>query len=182
MVSEEQWTRTAEERAELVAKAQAWQGSQRAFADAHGIAQGTVSRWLSVALRTTRTAEEWAELAAQARAWNGTQHEFAETHGIDQSTVSRWLSGERMPSGPPKANRRPGGQSLVLRPTPLPTTTRVPTMLEVVPIHAPPPPVAAVPPDPVCVRLALPGGAELRFDSLPPARWVAELAAALARC
>ena len=46
MVTEEQWTKTAEERAELVAKAQAWQGTQREFADAHGICQSTVSKWL----------------------------------------------------------------------------------------------------------------------------------------
>jgi hypothetical protein len=32
------------------------------------------------------------------------------------------------------------------------------------------------------VRLALGGGVELGLDALPPARWVAELAAELRRC
>jgi hypothetical protein len=56
-------------------------------------------------------------------------------------------------------------------------------MLEVVPVTLPvilpAAPVSAAAPG---VRLLLPGGAELHVDALPPARWVAELAAELRRC
>ena len=137
MGSEEAWTRTAEERAELVAKARAWQGTQREFAEAHGISQPTVSKWLRAAAPTTRPA----------------------TADLRSDVVQRYGAGA--------ADAAP--RSLAVRPQ------RVPTMLEVVP-------VATVPSRPVGACLALPGGAELRFDSLPPARWVAELAAELARC
>ena len=54
MVSSGRWERTPEERAELVAKARAWAGTQSAFAAVHGVSQPTVSKWLSTAPPTTR--------------------------------------------------------------------------------------------------------------------------------
>ena len=140
----------------------------------------------------TRTAEETAELMAKARVWQGTQGEFARAHGVAQSTVSKWRS-----SAPPTAltstadrrseavQRYGAGEGA---PRPIADamgisvrSARVPTMLEVVPVATAPPPVA-VAASPVGASLSLPGGAELRFDALPSARWVAELVAELGRC
>ena len=228
METEEQWNWTPEERADLVAKAQAWQGTQREFAEAHGIAQATVSRWLGAAPPNTRTEAERAALVAEALAWQGTQREFADAHGICQSTVSKWLSAaptttrpatadlraevvERYRAGegsqrqiadamgvsrgmvfkwlaaegvacPPTVARRTGRRPLVLRPMRLSAMPRVPTMLEVVATPTPSPPATPVSTSTGGACLTLPGGAELRFDGLPPARWVAELVAELGRC
>ena len=166
MGSEEAWTRTAEERAALVAKAQAWQGTQREFAEAHGISQPTVSKWLSAAPPTTRpaTADLRAEVVERYRVGEGSQRQIADAMGISRGMVFKWLAAEARP------------RSLAVRPP------RVPRMLEVVAVAAPQAAVAAAPSPPVGASLTLPGGAELRFDALPPARWVAELVAELGRC
>ena len=162
---EETWTRTAEERAELVAKAQTWPGSQREFANAHGICQSTVSKWLGAAPPTTRpaTADLRTEVVRRYGAGEGSQREIADAMGISRGMVFKWLAAEA------------GPRSLAVRPP------RVPTMLEVVAVAAPQPVVAA-PSPPVGASLSLPGGAELRFDALPSARWIAELVAELGRC
>ncbi|MBI2899358.1 MAG: recombinase family protein [Planctomycetes bacterium] len=159
------WTRTTEERAELVAKARAWQGTQREFAEAHGVSQPTVSKWMSAAPPTTRpaTADLRSEVARRYRAGEGSQRQIADAMGISRGMVFKWLAAEAAPRSP--AARPP----------------RVPTMLEVVPVAAPPL-ATAEPSPPFSACLCLPGGAELRFDALPSARWVAELAAELARC
>jgi len=166
MGSEDGWTRTAEERAELVAKAQAWPGTQREFAEAHGISQPTVSKWLSAAPPTARpaTADLRSEVVQRYRAGEGSQRQIADAMGISRGMVFKWLAAEAEP------------RSLAVRPP------RVPTMLEVIPVAAAGLPVAAMPSPPVGVSLSLPGGAELRFDALPSARWVAELVAELGRC
>ena len=166
MFSADSWTRTAEERAELVAKARAWPGSQHGFAKAHGLSQSTVSKWLSAAPPTTRpaTAELRAEVVQRYNAGEGTQRQIADAMGISRGMVFKWLAAEAAP------------RSLAVRPP------RVPMMLEVVPVAPPPLPVAAAQSTPVRACLSLPGGAELRFDTLPSARWVAELVAELGRC
>lgn len=130
-------------------------------------------------MRWTRTPEERAALVAKARVWQGTQREFAEAHGVSQPTLSRWLcaAGRAMrpePAGPRSAPTRLG---VVPKRTP-----SVPTMLQVVPTRAPCAPIATMPSAEVGVCLSLPGGAQLRFDNLPPPRWVAELAVELRRC
>jgi transposase-like protein len=166
MGSEESWTRTAEEKAELMAKARAWPGTQREFAEAHGVSQPTVSKWLSAAPPTTRpaTADLRAEVVERYRAGEGTQRQIADAMGISRGMVFKWLAAEAAP------------RSLAVR------SLRVPTMLEVVPVAATAPPVAAASYPAVGASLSLPGGAELRFDALPSARWVAELVAELGRC
>lgn len=166
MGSEESWTRTAEEKAELMAKARAWQGTQREFAEAHGVSQPTVSKWLSAAPPTTRpaTADLRAEVVKRYRAGEGTQRQIADAMGISRGMVFKWLAGEA------------GPRPLAVRPPP------VPTMLEVVPVARTPLPVTAAAAALVGASLSLPGGAELRFDALPSARWVAELVAELGRC
>ena len=165
MSSEEAWTRTAEERAELVTKARAWQGTQREFANAHGICQSTVSKWRGAAPPTTRpaTADLRTEVVRRYGAGEGSQREIADAMGISRGMVFKWLAAEAAP------------RSLAVGPP------RVPTMLEVVVVAAPQPVVAA-PSPPVGASLSLPGGAELRFDALPSARWIAELVAELGRC
>ena len=94
------------------------------------------------------------------RRWNGSQGAYARSVGVPQTTLSRWVTGEKRP------HRR-------VRP-------EAPTMVEVVPpaLEAV---VEALPSRPG-VRLTLGGGVELGLDALPPARWVAELAAELRRC
>lgn len=166
MGSEESWTRTAEQRAELVAKARAWAGSQREFATAHGISQSTVSKWLGAAPPTTRpaTGDLRAEVIQRYQAGEGTQRQIADAMGISRGMVFKWLAAEAAP------------RSLAVRPP------RVPMMLEVVPVTAVRPQDVQAPSPPVGARLSLPGGAELRFDALPSARWVAELVAELGRC
>ena len=163
---EETWTRTAEQRAELVAKARTWPGSQREFAKAHGVCQSTVSKWLGAAPPTIRpaTADLRTEVVRRYRAGEGSQREIADAMGISRGMVFKWLAAEA------------GPRSLAVRPP------RVPTMLEVIPVAAVGLPVAAMPSPPVGASLSLPGGAELRFDALPSARWVAELVAELGRC
>ena len=49
-------TFTAEEREILVAKAQAWTGTQKAFAAAHGVSQPTVSKWRRTSAKTRSVA------------------------------------------------------------------------------------------------------------------------------
>jgi len=166
MGSEETWTWTAEERAELVAKARSWPGSQREFAKAHGICQSTVSKWLSAAPAPTRpaTAELRGEVVRRYGAGEGTQRQIADAMGISRGMVFKWLAAEA------------GPRSLAVRVPP------VPTMLEVVAVAAAPRPVLATPSPPVGTSLSLPGGAELRFGALPPARWIAELVTELGRC
>ena len=141
----------------------------------------------------TRTAEETAELMAKARVWQGTQGEFARAHGVAQSTVSKWRSAAPPTALTSTADRR---SEAVQRygagegaPRPIADamgisvrSARVPTMLEVVPVATAPRPVLTAPCLPVGARLSLPGGAELRFDTLPSARWVAEFVAELSRC
>lgn len=94
------------------------------------------------------------------RRWPGSQGAYARSVGIPQTTLSRWVNGERGP------HRRVESQA--------------PTMLEVVPqkIEA----VVEGRPSRSGARLSLGGGVELGLDALPPARWVAELAAELRRC
>lgn len=165
MGSEAAWMRTPEERAELVAKARAWQGTQREFAEAHGVSQPTVSKWLSAAPPTTRpaTVDLRSEVVQRYRAGEGSQRQIADAMGISRGMAFKWLAAEAAP------------RSLAVRPP------RVPPMLEVVPVAAPRPLVTAEP-APMGACLSLPGGAELRFASLPSARWVAELVAELGRC
>jgi transposase-like protein len=165
-----------EERAALVAAAQAWEGTQAEFAAKHGIHQSTVSKWLSAAAAATwrtETDARKAEVIERARTWTGTQRELARAMGLGSGTVSRWLSGDAR-------SRRHRHATLVLR---RPAPTPAPTMLEVVrtpavPEPEPPPPEATR----TGIRLMLGDRVGLVFDTLPPASWVAELAVELRRC
>lgn len=168
-----------EERAELVAAAQAWEGTQAQFAARHGICQSTVSKWLTAAAATGGVADyeaRKAEVIERARTWTGSQRDLARAMGLGSGTVSRWLSGDAR-------SRRLRHAALVLRrPTPPPA----PTMLEVVRTPAVPEPLEPPAPPPEAartgMRLLLGEGVGLVFDTLPPASWVAELAAELRRC
>lgn len=91
MKPEQQRVYTAAERAETVAAARAWKGTQAEFAAARGIAQSTVSKWLGAADRREYTAAEREEAVAALRAWKGTQTAFAIARGIPQTTLSRWV-------------------------------------------------------------------------------------------
>lgn len=165
-----------EARAELVAAAQAWEGTQAEFAARHGIHQSTVSKWLTAAAASAGVADyeaRRAEVIERARTWTGSQRDLARAMGLGSGTVSRWLSGDAR-------SRRFRHAALVLR---RPGST-APTMLEVVrPPTAPEPaPVPAPEAARTGVRLMLGEGVGLVFDTLPPASWVAELAAELRRC
>lgn len=153
--------------------------------------------------------EQKAALVAAARAWPGTQREFAAEHGICQATVSKWLSadptrrcehcgtsmGGRRPHArfctdgcrgtSNKTRERPqaAGIDALRAPPPARGLRPAPTMLEVV--WTPASQTAPAPtPEPVKtgVRLMLGDGVGMVFDTLPPAAWVAQLAAELRRC
>ena len=162
-----------EERAALVAAAQVWVGTQAEFAAQHGICQSTVSKWLTAAAATAGIVDyeaRKAEVIERARTWTGSQRDLARAMGLGSGTVSRWLGGDarsrRYVAATPPALRR-----------------HSPTMLEVVRASAVPEPPAP-PPEAARtgIRLMLGDGVGLVFDTLPPASWVAELAAELRRC
>lgn len=162
-----------EERAALVAAAQVWEGTQAEFAAQHGICQSTVSKWLTAAAASAGIVDyeaRKAEVIERARTWTGSQRDLARAMGLGSGTVSRWLGGDarsrRYVAATPPALRR-----------------HAPTMLEVVRAPAVPEPPAP-PPEAARtgIRLMLGDGVGLVFDTLPPASWVAELAAELRRC
>ena len=97
MKEEQQRVYTTTERAEMVAAARAWKGTQAEFAAAYGIAQSTVSRWRGAAERREYTDAERLETVAALRAWKGTQTAFAIARGIPQTTLSRWANGDPRP-------------------------------------------------------------------------------------
>ena len=179
MESEDQFrVFSPEERAAIVAAAQAWEGTQAQFAAQHGICQSTVSKWLTAAAATAGVVDyeaRKAEVIERARTWTGSQRDLARAMGLGSGTVSRWLGGDARS----RRFRHAAPVRLVVR-KPAPTA---PTMLEVVRT-----PTAAVSPAPTPepartgVRLMLGEGVGLVFDTLPPASWVAELAAELRRC
>lgn len=167
-----------EERASLVAAAQTWEGTQAQFAAEPGICQSTVSKWLTAAAATAGVVDyeaRKAEVIERARTWTGSQRDLARAMGLGSGTVSRWLGGDARS----RRFRHADPIRLVVR---RPATT-APTMLEVV---RPPAALAAPTPPPEAaksgVRLMLGEGVGLVFDTLPPASWVAELAAELRRC
>jgi hypothetical protein len=82
MNAEQQRVYTATERAEVVAAARAWKGTQAESAAAHGIAQSAVSKWLGAAERRAYTAAERMESVAALRARTGSQTAFAIARGI----------------------------------------------------------------------------------------------------
>lgn len=166
MKEEQQRVYTTTERAKMVAAARAWKGTQAEFAAAYGIAQSTVSRWRGAAERREYTDAERLETVAALRAWKGTQTAFAISRGIPQTTLSRWANGDPRPHRA-HVSRPPGGRD------------ETPTMLEVVPVAATM--VTQTPASPP-VRLVLGDGVALVFDTLPPASWVATLAAELRPC
>jgi transposase-like protein len=167
MTAEQQRVYTPEERAEMVAAARGWKGTQAEFAALHGIAQSTVSKWLGAAERREYTGAERAEAVAALRAWPGTQTAFATARGIPQTTLSRWANDDR------RVQRAHAQRSVVRR-------EEAPTMLEVIPSG---PPATVVPTQIASlVRLVMGGGVALVFDTLPPASWVAALAAELRPC
>lgn len=172
MEVQQTWGRTPEQRQELAEKARAWTGTQREFAVAHGISQSFVCRLLQLAPAPSRpaTRDLRPEVIARYEAGEGSQRQVADAMGLSRGMVAKWLSDEAALRGCSLAPRPP-------RPS-----APAPTMLEVVPVATPARACPVEPPTPGTVCLALPGGAELRLDALPPARWVAELAAELARC
>lgn len=99
-----------------------------------------------------RTAAERAAILAGLQEWPGSRSAYAAKVGISPATLWRWLDEAPSHRGGPAA---------------------LPTLLEVV-----------TPPDPAqCpLRMMLPGNLQLAFETLPPASWVASLAAELARC
>ena len=102
------------------------------------------------------TSEQRASIARGFASWRGSREAYAAAVGVPKTTLHRMLAR----AGVPTAASQP------------------PAMLEVIPV----PPAASRAPAAVAARLVLPGGAELHLDALPPAGWVAELAAGLARC
>lgn len=175
MDMERNWGLTPDARTELMAKARAWTGTQRAFAAAHGISQGTVSKLLSAGPTPTRpaTPDLRPEVIARYRAGEGSHRQIADAMGISRGMVSKWLAEDAAERAP-----EPRQASASRAPTPTPA----PTMLEVVPVTSLATLRAPTPAPAGGARLVLPGGAELRFDALPPAQWVADLAAEMSRC
>ena len=160
-----------------MAAAQTWEGTQAQFAAEHGICQSTVSRWLTAAAATAGVVDHEArraEVIERTRTWTGSQRDLARAMGLGSGTVSRWLGGDARS----RRFRHAAPMRLVRR-----LATTAPTLLEVVRTPAvasssPPAPEAAKP----GIRLMLGDGVGLVFDTLPPASWVAELAAELRRC
>ncbi|MBM4398374.1 MAG: hypothetical protein FJ087_22125 [Deltaproteobacteria bacterium] len=155
-------TYTPEERAALVEGYREWRGTQRQYADAVGVAQGTMSKWLAGLGKGTSPAVRRCA-HPECRAPMGGRREGARF--CSDLCRARWN----------KAREREGRLDVAGRGE---RDASVPAMLEVVPVAT----VAAAPVAHPGARLVLPGGAELHLDTLPPARWVAELAAELGRC
>lgn len=155
-------TYTPEERAALVEGYREWRGTQRQYADAVGVAQGTMSKWLAARGEgTSPVARRCAH--PECRAPMGGRREGARF--CSDVCRARWNKARERDARRDLAGG--GGRD-----------ARVPAMLEVVPVGT----VAAAPPAHRGARLVLPGGAALHLEALPPARWVAELAAELGRC
>ena len=57
---EQTWSRPADEREALIAKARVWEGTQREFAAAYGVNQSTVSKWQRAVGARSYSAEERA--------------------------------------------------------------------------------------------------------------------------
>lgn len=155
-------TYTPDERAAFVEGYREWRGTQRAYADAVGVAQGTMSKWLAgVGKGTTpagrRCAHPGCREPMEGRRKGG---RFCSDRCRARWNKARWRDVRRAVAA--------GGDSATL----------VPPMLEVVPLA----PVEVRPVAVAGARLVLPCGAELHLDALPSARWVAELTVALARC
>ena len=127
---------------------------------------GAAARALGAAERREYTDAERIETIAALRAWPGTRTAFAIARGIPKTTLSRWATGDRRPHRA-RASRPPEGQD------------QTPMMLEVVPVAAT---TASRAPASSPVHLVLGGGVALVFDTLPPASWVATLAAELRQC
>lgn len=105
---------------------------------------------------------------------DGTQAAFAARHGVLYVTVSK-----RLRAADPA---RHGIQWIVQAPLAR-RVAPAPTMLEVTPSRRPAPVTPAPLREPAAgVRLVLDDGVSLVFDTLPPASWVASLAAELWPC
>lgn len=113
--------------------------------------------------RRVYTEAEKAAVVEGYRRWEGGQGAYAKSVGIPQTTLSRWVNGRRR-----TARRRAAAEP--------------PTMLEVMRPATATLGEVETRPSPSGVRLALGGGVALDLEALPPARWVAELAAELRRC
>lgn len=108
--------------------------------------------------RRVYTDGERAAIIEGYREWTGSQASYAESVGVSQSTISRWLADSGFGASGPAA------------PALLEVLGRVPAIeVEALPARSG-----------VLVRLG--GGVELFLEALPPAQWVAELAAELRRC
>lgn len=168
MTAERQRVYTEAERAALIAAARTWKGKRAGFAAQHGVPWATVSAWRGRADRREYTDAERALLVADLRSWKGTQTAFAVSRGIPQTTLSRWMNADR------QAHHARPSEAVARREEP-------PTMIEVVATPSPRR-IAEAPVAPAGVRVTLGDGVVLALDALPPARWVAELAAELRRC
>lgn len=155
-------TFTPEERAALVEGYREWRGTQRQYADAVGVAHGTMSRWLAGVRKGAAPAGRWcAHLGCRA----SMEGRRPGARFCSDRCRGRWNKARER--GAPRAAATRAGLA-----------APAPAMLEVVPVATVDVRSSALP----SARLVLPGGAELRLDALPPARWVAELAAELGRC
>ena len=123
--------------------------------------------------RRVFTAEERAQIVERYRSWEGSQWAFARTVGVTQCTVSRWARG-RCKRRSRAAGEREGASERWSLST---SSSPAPTLLEVIPTVS-----SFAETAPGAVRLLLGDGVSLVFDTLPPASWVAELAAELRRC
>ena len=167
---EQGWNRPAAEREALITQARDWPGTQREFAALHGVSQGTVSKWQKAASWRKYSDEERAAALEGFASFDGPQRAYDDALGLPRGTVGKWvqLAGRSAAVG----RRAP--------PSRMEAPRQAPTFIEVVP--ATPAQARLAPSDGgTGVRLTLPGGAELSFEALPPASWVAELAAELRR-
>ncbi|MEK6778358.1 MAG: helix-turn-helix domain-containing protein [Candidatus Deferrimicrobiota bacterium] len=173
---EQEWNRPADEREALIARARAWGGTQREFAAAHGVSQSTVSKWQNAVGPRSYTTEDRAAVVEGFASFEGSQREHDDALGLPRGTTGKWVC----QSGAGRRGRRPPLALRLRNPPP------APTFLEVVPVE-PAAPMATVPArssgaETAAARLVLGDGVALVFDTLPPASWVADLAAGLSRC
>lgn len=174
---EQTWSRPADEREALIAKARVWEGTQREFAAAYGVNQSTVSKWQRAVGAASYSAEERAAVVDAFASFKGSQRQHDDALGLPRGTTGKWVSRSRT------GTREPRPPLVLKSPAPRPA----PAFLEVVPVGPSVPvatPLAAAPRAgaAVAARLVLGEGVALVFDGLPPASWIAELAAGLRSC
>ena len=110
---EQTWSRPADEREALIAKARVWEGTQREFAAAYGVNQSTVSKWQRAVGARSYSAEERAAVVGAFASCKGSQRQHDDALGLPRGTTGKWVSRSRTGSADRArrwcSSRRPPG-------------------------------------------------------------------------